>query len=164
MEYKFKQIKLSDAERLWLTEILKSNFSNVDVKSLRVKLWNELPEDFNPDKIDNTLILSDHLTLIGLWHIDPQNTIFNHVSNIVETIKALILKNSKISRVTAKEIATLINITERDAEIALKLLFELGNFFGSGGGPKEYYGFREAGFGQDNSAYDKFLRFKSLEQ
>ena len=133
MEYKFKQLKLSDAERLWLTEILKSNFLNVDIRSLKVKLRNKLPEDFNPDKIDNTLILSNHLTLIGLWHIDPQNTIFNHVSNLVETIKALILKNSKIIQVTAKEIATLTNITERDAEISLKFLHDLGDFFGGGG-------------------------------
>jgi len=163
-EYKFKQIKLSDAERLWLTEILKSNFSIVDVKSLKIKLWYELPKDFNPDKIDKRLICNNRLTLIGLWYVDPQSAIFDHISNIIKIIQDLIRKNSEISKIKSKEIATLTDISERDVEIALKLLFELGDFFGSGGGPKEYYGFREASFKQDIFGYDKFLRFESLEQ
>ena len=164
MEYKFKQIKLSDAVKLWFAEILKLNFSNFEVKSLRVKLWEKLPKDFDPDTINNRLIRDGHLTLIGLWHVDPRNAMFDYISKIFEIIKDLIHKNPEISTVKAKEIATLACITERDAEIALKLLFELGNFFGSGGGPKEYYGFREAGFRQDNLAYEKFLRFKNLEE
>lgn len=57
MRCRFKQIKLSQAERVWLTEILKSNFSKIDVKSLRVKLWKKLPKDFAPNKIDHRLLI-----------------------------------------------------------------------------------------------------------
>lgn len=164
MEHKFKQIKLSNAERLWLTEILKLNFSNVEVKSLRVKLWNKLPKDFDPNMIDDRLICNNHLTLIGLWHVDPENPIFNHVSKIVEITRGLIHKNPGISSIKASEIAILAGITERDAEIALRFLFDLGDFFGSTMGSKMHYGTKEASFRQDDSAYNEFLRFESLEQ
>ena len=164
MEYKFKQIKLSNAERLWLTEILKSNFSKVNAKSLMVKLLDELPEDFNPDKIDNRLVRDNYLTLIGLWHIDPQNSIFDHVSKILKIIKDLIRKNPEISQVTANKIPTLTDITIRNAEIALGHINTLGNFFGGGGLINEHYGMMHASFGQGHSAYNKFLRFKNLEE
>jgi len=42
MEFAFKHAKLSDAERLWLTEILKLYFSKIDLKSFKVKLWKNL--------------------------------------------------------------------------------------------------------------------------
>lgn len=164
MEYKFKQIKLSKAERLWLTEILKLNFSNVNVKSLRVKLWNKLPKDFDPKTIDNRLIRDNHLTLIGLWHVDPENAIFNHVSKIIEITRGLIFKNPEISGIKANEIAKLAGITERDAEIALKFLYDIGGFFGSASLSNMRYGALEAGFRQDDSPYDEFLRFENLEQ
>ena len=164
MEYRFKKIKLSTAERLWLNEILKLNFSNVDVKSLRVKLWNKLPKDFNPKTIDNRLIRNNNLTLIGLWHVDPENAIFNHVTKIIGVTKGLIFKNLGISGIKAEEIATLAGITERDAEIALKFIFDLGGFFGSAGGSNKVFGFKEASFRQDDSAHNEFLRFENLEQ
>ena len=85
MEYKFKQIKLSNAEKLWLTEIMKLDFAEVDVNFLKVNLREKLPEDFDPNKIDKRLICGNSLTLIGLWHIDPKNVVFGHISKIVET-------------------------------------------------------------------------------
>lgn len=164
MRYKFKQIKLSKEERLWLTEILKLNFSNVNVKSLRVKLWNELPKDFDPKTIDNRLIRYNHLTLIGLWHVDPENAVFNHVSKIIEFTRGLIFKNPEISGIKANEIAKLAGITEGDAEIALKFLYDLGGFFGSASLSNMRYGALEASFWQDDSPYNEFLRFENLEQ
>jgi hypothetical protein len=164
MEYKFKQIKLSDAERLWLTEILKANFSKPDMKALRVKLWGQIPEDFDPNKIDLRLICDNHLTLIGLWHVDPQNAIFKNIEKIVEIIKGKIRKDSTIREIRANEIATLVGITEKEAEIALKLLSDIGHFFGGGGGSDNHYGYKFVNFREGYSAYDEFLRFKNLEQ
>jgi hypothetical protein len=161
MEYKFKQLKLTNAEKLWLNEIFKANFSKIDAETLRAKLWEQLPEDFDPSKIDNRLIRYNHLTLIGLWYVDPQNVIFGHISKIVEIIKELILKNPAISEIKANEIAVLAGITEREAEIALRFLFDLQGFFGSGGGPSDCYGMTQASFPQNNR-YHEFLKFKTL--
>lgn len=166
MEHTFKQAKLSDAERLWLTEILKQNFSKIDLKSLKVKLWKNLPRDFEPEKIDNRLVRDNRLTLIGLWHVDPNNALFNHVSKTIEIIIDLIVKNPGITRIKAHEISALVGIPQRDAEIALMLIYDLGGFFGSASGlnTNSGYGFNDAGFRQNDSAYDAFLKFESLEQ
>ena len=164
MKYKFKQVKLSDPERLWLAEIAKSNFCKVDVKSLRVKLWNELPEDFNPSKIDNRLVCQNNLTLIGLWYVDPQNTLFSNIPKIFAAIKDLILKDNKIDTITAAQISTLVGISEKDAEIALKFIAELDGFFGSYGGSNTEYGLTHASFPQNDSGYNAILKFKTLEQ
>ena len=155
---------MSHTERLWLTEILKSNFTKVDVKALKVKLWKKLPEDFDPKAIDSRLIRNNHLTLIGLWHVDPENVIFMHVSKAIEIMKDLIVNNRGIRKIKANEIGPLAGITERDAEIALMLIYDLGGFFGSATGSNMGHGFREAGFRENDSAYDEFLRFENLEQ
>lgn len=164
MAYKFKRIRLTKVEKLWLTEILNAEFSKVDVKSLKVKLWNKLPKDFNPKSIDNRLIRNNHLTLIGLWHVDPQSPIFSHVSKIMETIKDLILKNSNIKQIKSNEIAALVGTTEKEAQISLRLIYDLGGFFGSASGSISFYGYREVSFSQNDSAYDEFLNFENLEK
>ena len=164
MAYKFKHIKPTKAEKLWLTEILNADFSKVDVKSLKVKLWNKLPKDFDPESIDNRLIRNNHLTLIGLWHVDPQSPIFSHVSKIMETMKDLILKNPNIKQIKSNEIADIVGITEKESQIALRLIYDLGGFFGSASGSISFYGFREVSFSQNDSAYDEFLKFKNLER
>ena len=151
MEHRFKRIKLSKAEKLWLTEILGLNFSNVDSKHLKVKLWKEIPEDFDPKAIDSRLIRDNRLTLIGLWYIDPQSPIFSHVSKTIETIKALIQKHPDINRINAKEIAQMVGITERETEIALILIYDLGGFFGSASASNTRKGFQEVGFLQNDS-------------
>jgi len=164
MTYKFKHIKLNKAEKLWLKEILNAKFLKIDVKSLKVKLWGKLPKDFDPNEIDSRLIWGNNLTLIGLWHLDPKNAIFGHISKIVEIIKDSIRKNPKIRRITASEMANLANVTERDAEIALRFLFDLGGFFNSASGDDIFYGVKNVDFSQDDSAYDKFLNFENLEK
>jgi len=163
MPYSFKQLKLSNAVRLWLTEIMKENFSPINVKSMKIRLWNELPKDFNPKAIDWRLIRDNRLTLVGLWYVNPQSPIFSHVSKTIEVTKDMIMKNPTIKSVTSNEIAELVSITERDAEIALMLVYDLRGFFGGGSG-RDSYGFKQADFYQDDSAYDEFLRFENLEQ
>jgi hypothetical protein len=164
MRYSFKQIKLSQAERVWLTEILKSNFSKIDVKSLRVKLWKKLPKDFAPNKIDHSLVRDNRLTLIGLWHVEPNSPIFSHVSKTIEITKDLILKNTSIKSIQAIEIAHLVGMSEREAEIVLMLIYDLRDFFGSASGSSTRCGFKEAGFPQHDLAYDRFLNFESLDK
>ena len=102
MDYTFKKIKLSKAEKLWLSEIMKANFSPVNVKSMKIRLWDKLPKDFDPKKIDWKLISDNHLTLIGLWHVNPKSPFFFHVSKTIEVTKDLIKKNPEIQGVTAK--------------------------------------------------------------
>ena len=164
MDYTFKQIKLFDAERLWLTEIYKANFSPVNIRSMKIRLWDELPKDFDPKTIDWRLIRDNRLTLIGLWHVDPNSPFFSHVLKTIEFTRNLIRKNLEIKGVTAKEISDSVGISEREAEIVLLLILDLYGFFCGAFRSKDHYGYRKAIFGEDDSAYDKFLRFENLER
>lgn len=164
MDYSFKQLKLSDSVGLWLTEILKLDFSKTDVSSLKVKLWERLPEDFDPSKIDTRLVRDNRLTLVGLWHVDPKNPILRYASKTIEIIRDLIWKDSSIKVVKADQIARLVRITERQAEITLMLIYDLGGFFSSASGFTTRYGFQKVEFPQGDSAYDEFLKFESLEK
>lgn len=164
MAYKFKRIRLTKVEKLWLTEILNADFAKVDVKSLKVKLWDKLPKNFDQKSIDIRLIRDNHLTLIGLWHIDPQSPVFSHVSKIMETVKNLILKKRDIKQIKSNEIADIVGITEKEAQISLRLIFDLGGFFNSASSPNSFYGCREVSFSQNDSAYDEFLNFENLEK
>jgi len=163
MNYTFKKLKLSDAERLWLNEIMKANFSPINAKSMKIRLWDKLPADFNPKEINWRLIHDNRLTLIGMWHVDPSSPIFSHISKTIEVTRDLIMKNPEIKEVTAKEISELVGITEREAEIALILVCDLPGFFG-GWSRKDGYGCQQATFSHDDSAYDRFLRFENLER
>lgn len=163
MDYTFKKIKLSKAEKLWLAEIYNANFSPINIRSMKIKLWDDLPKDFDPKTIDWRLIYDNRLTLIGLWHVAPNNPIFSHVSKTIEVTRDLIKKNPVINRITAKGISELVGINENEAEIVLLLIFDLHGFFGGASKPKGHCGYQEATFSTNDSAYDKFLRFENLE-
>jgi hypothetical protein len=129
---------------------------------MKIRLWDKLPSDFNPKDIDWKLIRDNRLTLIGLWHIEPDSPIFSHVSKTIGLTRDLIMKNPELKEITAKEISELLRITEREAEIALILICDLPGFFG--GWSRKHSGVcQRATFHQDDSAYDKFLRFENLE-
>jgi hypothetical protein len=89
---------------------------------------------------------------------------FLHVVKTIETARDLILKNPGISGIQASEIARLVGMTEREAEIALMLIYDLGGFFGSATGTDRGTGFRQVSFRNNDSAYDQFLKFEELEQ
>lgn len=73
MVFTFKQLKLSEAEQVWLNAIQEFDYANLDIKSLKVKLWSRLPKDFEHTKIDIRLLRENHLTLVGLWHAVPDS-------------------------------------------------------------------------------------------
>ena len=111
-----------------------------------------------------SIVRDNRLTLIGLWHVEPNSPIFSHVSKTIEITRDLILENSSIKRIRANEIAHLAGITEREAEIVLMLIYDLGGFFGSASGSNTRRGFQEAGFPQHDLAYDEFLNFENLDK
>ncbi len=164
MEYKFKQHKLSNGERIWLTELYKNSGNKIDVNVLKVKLWEKLPEDFDPQKFGYHFVDNYGLTLIGLWHIDPNNKLFNISDKVMRDIKVVIIENPNIDRVKATDLAQRIYEDLDDIEVALRLLYGLHLFFGSASSISSSSGYHEVGFLHDESKFDKILRYKSLEE
>jgi len=163
MEYTYKKYQLSEVERLWLPEIYKYDFAPIDIKEIKVKLWGKIPADFKIENIDRRLFINRHITLLGLWYIDAESRYFDYVDKSIITIKDYIKKYMTPKRIKAIEISELCNIPVRNAEIVLLQIYDLGGFFSGAVSSNEGNGYREASFSQEDSAYDEFLRYTSLD-
>lgn len=124
--FEFQKPTLNEHQKLWLNEVHRSDV--YDVKTTKVKLFGKIPNDFDPKKIDQRLYRYDHLTLVGIWHIDSSNTIFSVVDKILVTIKEHILASTCTDRITAKELAEQLKINELEVENGLRLMSDLANF------------------------------------
>jgi hypothetical protein len=143
---------------MWLNEV--TSTPGFDSKVAKVKLYGRIPEDFDPNKIDNRLYTNRRPTLLGRWYIKPEDPIFTTLDRIIHDIRTEIMKNPGVENITASDIATRTNLDQKEVEQALVLLPELGAFVTSGnqGGG----GFTSIGFFGDQ-AYDEYLRYKSLD-
>ncbi|MCL4322602.1 MAG: hypothetical protein M1273_08335 [Deltaproteobacteria bacterium] len=160
MEHTFKTIQISEPEKIWLNAIYNNLNENTDLIDIKVKLHDLLPKDFNYKSIDQRLCYENHLTLIGIWHIDDKTPIFNNITNIILDIKKLILENSKTDQITAKDIANRIGIDEHNVEKGLYLMSDMGRFWSSAGGSGN--GFSSISIRQDY-IYDTYLNFDNIE-
>lgn len=158
MSYSFKEIKLSDSEKLWLKEIYETE--KFDIKKAKVKLWGKLSKDFKPQKIDYRLFRDNHLTLIGIWHVYPDSPVFEQVDKIIISIKELLFSNPGVDKVTAIGISKRTGIRERDVEIGLYLMSEMGRFFSSATGVSTGIGYSSLSFSADQ--YDEYLEYNNL--
>lgn len=160
MEYTFQKAPLNEHERLWLREVHQSQ--EFDVKKTKVKLYGKIPKNFDPKKIDQHLYRYDHLTLIGIWHIDPDNKIFDVVAKVLTKIKEMILNSPGIDRVTATDLAQNIGLEEQDVEVALRLITDLGSFMGSGAYGSSNSGHSLITFSSGDDGYDAYLSYENL--
>ena len=161
MSHSFKNHKLSDAERLWLREVYKAEV--FDPKIAKVKLRDKLPKGFNLKEIDQRLLRDGkNLTIIGIWHADPNSVTLKHIETVILAIKDLIIKNPGIEVITAKQISANTDLEESLVEIALWNMSGLGRFFSSASGSSEAKGYSKIELSGDD-AYDEYLKFESLE-
>lgn len=161
MRNSFKNHQLEDYEKLWLQEIY--NSEDFDSRVAKVKLRDKLPREFNPEKIDKRLLTNGkHLTIIGVWHADPNSDIFKHMEMVITAVRDLIIKKPGVEVVSAKEIALNSKLDEKYVEIAFHNLGSLGDFYSGASGSSEAEGYSEIKLSNDNS-YDGYLNFESME-
>lgn len=161
MDYTFQKAQLNEDENLWLREVHQSQ--EFDVKKTKVKLYGKIPKNFDPKKIDQRLYRYDHLTLIGIWLIDPNNKIFDVVAKVLTKIKEMILKSPGIDRVSATDLAEKIGLHEQDVEVALRLMADLGNFMGNGSYGSNNRGYSSITFSSGDDGYDAYLSYENLK-
>lgn len=162
MSNSFKNHQLKDYEKLWLQEIC--NSEDFDPRIAKVKLRDKLPRKFNPKKIDGRLLIDGKdITLIGVWHADPNSAIFKHIETVITVVRDLIIRKPGIEVVSAKNIALNSNIDEKYVKIAFNNMGSLGSFYSSASGSSDAKGFSEIRLSNDNS-YDGYLNFESIEE
>ncbi len=160
MEYAFQKHQLTEAERLWLTEVAKTPRPNARV--IKVRLLGKIPSDFDSDKIDRRIWFNEQLTLIGRWLLDPRDPIFEELETIVQAIREKIIKNPGIDIVTATEIASLTGLEEKRVESAIYQLGQLPPFATGAAGAKDNpLGYSSLSLTGDKS-YDGYLGYDGI--
>lgn len=160
IEYTFQKAQLNEDERLWLSEVHQSQ--EFDVKKTKVKLYGKIPNNFDVRKINQRLYQYNHLTLVGIWLIEPESKIFEKVALVITQIKKLILSSPGIDKVSAIDLAKVIGLQEEDVEEALRLMCDLGNFNGGASYSSNGRGFSSITFPTGDDGYDVYLSYDNL--
>ncbi len=162
MIYKFPKIDLSEPERIWLTAVyskLKEG-DQIDTKTLKAKLWHKLPRGFNPRTIDKRLLLNGRdITVLGIWHIDPESDFIEKTDQIILSIRDLLISKPQIIEVTAEQISLLTQIPKNEVARIFMRLSQLGYFHVSATTYVEEgkdIGYNSIRFDQE-SAFDEYL-------
>lgn len=159
MKCQYKKHKLSDSEKLWLTEASKT--PDFDPKVAKVLLRDVLPRDFHPNNIDYRFYAHGKLTLLGLSLIDPDNPIFEMSDTVIKTVKGLIINNPHLETVKAVDVAAASGLSEQNVTTILGHIGELGRFYsaasGVGGGYNQFTL-------QGEDAFDEYLHYNSLDE
>lgn len=162
-EYSFKKYQLTDTDKIWMNELYKQNFIPVNIKSLKVQLWDKLPKNFYFKNIDRRFSVNRRLTLLGLWYINPNHPMFDFASQIIQQIRKMIIEYPAIKGINAIDISKKIDIPLRDIEIALELIYDFGGFFSGATYSDEKSGLKSATFGDGYDAYDRFLNYECID-
>jgi len=160
----FKRIALTPAERLWLSEVHKQGFGTIDTRAIRIMLRDRLPKGFSPNSLrDKNLIYGEHISLLGIWHVDPQSEYIEAADRIIRCLRDILIEG-KTESVSAHDISVREHIDERVVEVALALIGAFGGFFGQAGGKAGSFGYTTVVFSRDDEYVDKLIHFESIEQ
>lgn len=158
-------INLSEPELLWLREVYEKFKAGkeTDIKALRVKLRGRIPPDFDPEKIDNRLLLHGYyITLYGMWHVDPNTTVLDEADLVIRAIGELIFADTKRETVTAEEVANLTQLPQAEVEMLIKQIRLLGVFW-SDVVSASAIGYKEVKI-KDKEVFDKHYQYQGIEQ
>ncbi|MEJ8839718.1 hypothetical protein [Ramlibacter sp. AN1133] len=76
-----------------------------DERVARINLGNKIPFDFDPSRIDRKLCFEKRLTLIGLWHVDPQDAVFSAIGILLTAINEKMKADAYKTQFSVSEIA-----------------------------------------------------------
>jgi hypothetical protein len=163
-EHSFKTLTLTEGERLWLTEVYRRDFDDVDSRSLRIALSDRLPSDFSPKSLqEKYLIYGEHISLLGLWHVDPESRYLKAAETVIRCLRDILFQMPHIQSVSAQEIAAQTQIDERVVRIALMLILDLPGFLGGASRREDSPGLLSVSFPQRDEDIVKLIHFASIE-
>ena len=166
MEFEFKKFELTKGEKIWLKAIHERNFENLEVKKIKLELYDLLPKNFSIENVDERLVHNKSwITALGIYFIDPNSNYLNWIEDSIFLIKKGIISGDLDHMVSSSFIRNELSISDRESEIVLRQMYDLGGFFEAGSGSRiSMLGMSQASFHKNDSAYDEFLSFESLDQ
>jgi hypothetical protein len=160
MNYTFKSHQVGPAVKRWLKEAAVAD--SFDPRAAKAKLWRDLPSEFTSDKVD--VRLYNHglrrPTLLGLWHVDPENPIFKMTDATIGAVRELIVENPGIVELRVDSIARKATQSEQEVARVIHELAQLGGYFTGMSGPNANPESIELG---DERTYNAFLYYKGVD-
>jgi len=151
---------LPDDDELWLKYA--GNADNFDPRLARVALYEQLPPNFDPRRIDRRFYESDNLTLIGLRRFKPNAPILGNIEKLALTIRKKLLAKPGIESIQVKQLCEEAGVSQFDGQMAIKALQELSSFF-TGLSHSRDSDFVEQVWFSGPSGYDGPLKFTTLD-
>lgn len=157
---RFKDLRLTPSEKLWLKAIYE-NGGIPDVKTFRVRLHGQLPVDFNHETLQRCFVFDNRLNLYGIWVINPKDRVFGRVDKLIKAIRGRIQRNPRLETLTAKDLSeeTVIPVTE--TEEALGHLIKLHGFQAGARLKAGRFGVEEISLGGDEYI-GRYLGYKDI--
>lgn len=170
MTYNLPQIDLAEPEKTWLSAVHSKLMKgeSVDTRTLKVELRNKLPKKFEPLEIDSRLLISGRdITLLGVWHIDPESELIERTDKVILCIRELLLKEPSRSEFNAEEVAALTGISKKNvAQIFARFLHQLGRFQEKAWNAAEngvVFGYSAIGI-ESEQAFDAYMQYEGIEE
>lgn len=154
---------------LWIKKAFKqtNGLKVVDHKKLFIELKNKLPRNFTPQQIDSRLYISNlpnkhhaRLKLAGIYLVSPRNKILKKVNDVIIYIKKCI-SNSNKNQFIASEVASNLNLDEKEATKIFAYIQDIGSFWSSAQGSQDTFGFVSIKVDSEDS-FVQYLHFKSI--
>ena len=164
MENELPGIQISEPERLWLERIYEKTKAGdeIDSRTLRVELWEDLPRDFRPSQIDHRLLHGTKLTLLSLWLLDPDSEMISNTERVILAIRKMIIENPKLETVSAERVAEDLELEQDEVEIIFELMSTIGRFWSSASSSSSGKGLSRIDI-KGESAFYEYMKFESLQ-
>lgn len=133
MKYNFPRVTLSEPQKLWLDEVYAISRTGQKVSTRRIyqSLMGKVPPDFNGYDIDRRLLKQgNELTLLGFWHSNPDDEIFNQVDALIKFMRERFLLEPDREIFECTEISGATKMDEEKIVKLFELLSDL-NFWGN---------------------------------
>lgn len=156
-------IKITAAERVWLSELLRKLKSGerVNLWQMQIALMDQLPKTFTPSDVNRLLAHEDGITLLGIQAIGPDATYLADTERLILTIRSLLMSCQGPRTFSAKEIAESLDLDPRYVESLIRLMSTGGHFWTSAQTSESGYD----SFTVDRlESLQEFLRFESLAE
>ncbi len=123
--------------------------------------FDQLPEDFDPKKMDRRYYVNERLTPLGRWIANSNDPMLEMADRVAKAVREAITENPGRDQIAAADVAEALHITSEKAGEALYFLGELGGFFASASGKTGGYEYIAIGLNEDIQA--RYLRYKTID-
>ena len=149
----------SAADEIWLKAASEDKF---DPRIARARLYDLLPKEFDPQRIDRRFYASDKLTLVGTKRFRPDSKVLQNANILAEALRRKILSTPGVEGFDINLLSDELKISRMDMQEAVHALQNTAQYF-TGLSNAIGSNYVERVHFSGPSGYDGPLKFKSID-